>query len=140
MTEFGKLPELYFRHKENGAAVFRIEAQNPGGALAFRSIGSINMRQKEFRPQNSATISDQELQKIDEWIVQQTELRSSLSFRRAAALPVELNYAADWVQRHASDDEFTQLTDTLLWAMFDLRQAIVRRHADMRKLMRDDSD
>ena len=53
------LPDYFFRTRDGGASVFRVDSNNRHRRIEMEQIASINMRTGEVRPNstNSATIS-----------------------------------------------------------------------------------
>lgn len=125
-----KLPELYFRIRDNGALVFRVDAENRQGRLDLDPLAMANVRNGEIRPQGGREITPAERSEIEAWIAaRQTELVG----RDAKVAPntVEaINAAAHWVQTKASAGDIDTHGNALLMAMHDLRSQIVRRQAD----------
>jgi hypothetical protein len=46
----GELPDYYFRVRENGAAVFRVDTENRQRRIEMDQIAIINMRNGEINP------------------------------------------------------------------------------------------
>lgn len=125
-----KLPELYFRIRENGALVFRVDTENRQGRLDLEPLAMANVRNGEIRPQGGRDISSAERGEIEAWITaRQTEL-ADRDAEIARATVEAINAAAHWVQTKASAEDVDAHASALLMAMHDLRSQIVRRQAD----------
>lgn len=124
------LPDLYFRLRENGAAVFRVEAENRQGRLDLEPLAFANVRTGEIRVQGTRVLTDAEEGAITDWIAaRQRELQA----REAGevALTIEaINKTAHWAQTKASDAEIAAGASGLFLAMHDLRSVLVRRQAE----------
>lgn len=130
------LPDFYFRVRENGAMVFRVDAENRQRRLELDHIATVNIRNGQIRPQGDRSLSADETAAIRAWIATRSatlERREIEDIHRAVD---HLNHVAQWAQSRASDDALDEVTDTLLLAMHDLRGVLVRRKAD--RLMRND--
>ncbi|SFO83918.1 hypothetical protein [Tranquillimonas alkanivorans] len=125
-----ELPEYYFRIRENGAFVFRVNPENRQRRLEMDQIAAVNVRNGEVKPHGGRTLSDADRQVIDEWM---EERRAELARREMSDVQqtVErLNLTAHWAQTKATDDQLEQVTGDLLMAMHDLRAVLVRKAAD----------
>jgi hypothetical protein len=132
------LPEFYFRVRETGAAVFRVDTENRNRRLELEPIAVANLRNGQIRPQGDRPLSAAEEAAIRAWMeARKAELaaRELDDVRRAID---GLNAVAQWAQARASDDEIEAVADALLLAMHDLRGVLVRRKAA--RLMREDGE
>jgi len=125
-----RLPEFYFRVRENGALVFRVDADNRHQRLDMRPIAHVNVRNGQIRPQGQTELSEADEAAIRAWM----EGRNATLARRAMddihRSIDHLNLTAQWAQARATDAELDEVTDALLLAMHDLRAVLVRRKAD----------
>lgn len=134
----GDLPEFYFRIRENGAVVFRVDSENRQSRLELDPIATVNIRNGKVNPQGGRTLSDHEHAAIAAWMEQR---HAELARRRIDDIHRtidHLNLTTQWAQSSASDEELEDVTDTLLLAMHDLRTVLVRAKAE--RLMRGDAD
>ncbi len=125
-----KLPELYFRIRENGAAVFRVDAENRQGRLNLDPLAFANVRSGEIRVQGSRALSEAERAAIKAWIAGRRETLRARDKAGTAAAVEAINAAAHWAQTKASDAEIEEVAADLLMAMHDLRTVLVRRQAE----------
>lgn len=126
----GDLPEYYFRIRENGAVLFKVDTENRQRRIELDEIATINLRNGNVKPHGDHDLTDAERSLIADWIEKRTaELaqRDLDDIRRAVD---HLNLTTQWVQSRASDAELDQVTDALLLAMHDLRTVLIRRKAD----------
>lgn len=126
----GDLPEYYFRIRENGAAVFRVDTENRQRRIEMEQIAVVNVRNGEIKPQGDGTLSEADLAVIRDWLarrIAQLAARDMDDIHRAVD---HLNLTTQWVQSKASDAQLDEVTDTLLLAMHDLRSVLVRKKAD----------
>ena len=125
-----ELPEFYFRVRENGAVVFRVDSENRQRRLELDQIAVVNIRNGQIKPQGGRILSDDETAAIEGWMAArkaELERREIEDIHRAVD---HLNHVTQWAQSRASDAELEEVTDTLLLAMHDLRSVLVRKKAD----------
>ncbi|MEM0943784.1 MAG: hypothetical protein AAGI70_07530 [Pseudomonadota bacterium] len=113
--------KLYFRRRKQGALAFRLEVENRQRRLEMIHIATITGK-GEVRPHRRFPPTEAELAEIDAWITQESE---GLSPAEEAIR--DINLAAQWVAKDATDDEILAGSDPMLLAMHDLRHEIVRR-------------
>ncbi len=131
MTE--GLPGYYFRVRDNGAQVFRVDTENRDRRLELDPIAVVNVRRGDWKAQGDRVLSTADEAAIRDWITaRQAALaqRTLDDIRRAID---HLNLTAGWAQSQATPDELEAVTDDLLLAMHDLRSVLVRRKAERLK-------
>ncbi len=124
------LPDYYFRVRENGAAVFRVDTENRQRRIEMDQIAVINIKNGEVKPQGDRVLSEVDISQIEAWMAQRMALlaqRDIVDIHRAVDY---LNITTQWVQSKASDEQLIGITDDLLLAMHDLRSLLVRKKAD----------
>ncbi len=126
------LPDgLYFRIRENGAQVFRVDTTNRNRRIEMEPLAVINTRNGEVRAQGERTISEAEREEIDAWCAaRQAELARREGVDGVAQTIERLNLTASWLQQRATPADVEAAADDLLMAMHDLRTVIVRKKAD----------
>jgi hypothetical protein len=129
------LPEYYFRVRENGATVFRVDTENRQRRIEMDQIATVNIRNGEIKPNGDRTLSDTDLARIKEWMAERAELLSYRDIDDIHRAVDYLNLTTHWAQTRARDDQLEDVTDALLLAMHDLRSVLVRKKAD--RLMKD---
>jgi len=124
------LPPYYFRVRENGAAVFRVDAQNRHRQVQMDQIAVVNIRNGEIKPQGAHKLSPQDMAAIDEWISQRRAVLAQREIDDILLTVDHLNLTTHWAQSRASDAQLEAVTDALLLAMHDLRSLLVRKKAE----------
>lgn len=126
----GGLPEYYFRIRENGAAVFRLDTENRQRRIEMDQIAVVNVKNGEIKPHGERTLSDADLAAIRDWLAARVELLARRDMDDIHRTVDHLNLTAQWAQSKATDAQLDAVTDALLLAMHDLRSVLVRRKAD----------
>lgn len=132
----GELPDYYFRVRENGAFVFRIDTENRQRRIDMDQIAVINIRKGEIKPHGDRTLSEADLAAISAWMEERQAILAHRDIDDILRAVDYLNTTAHWAQSRATDDQLEQVTDALLLAMHDLRTVLVRKKAD--RLTRED--
>lgn len=125
-----ELPEYYFRIRENGAAVFRIDTENRQRRIEMDQIAVINIRNGEVKPHGQRTLSDRDQAEIAQWMEERRALLAQRDIDDIHRAVDHLNLTTQWAQSKASDTQLEDVTDRLLMAMHDLRTVLVRKKAD----------
>ena len=133
-----ELPEYYFRVRENGAAVFRVDSENRQRRIELNQIAVINIKNGEVKPHSDHTLSDTELAEIDRWMSERTDLLDRRAIDDIHRAVDYLNITTQWVQSKATDAQLDDVTDDLLLSMHDLRALLVRKKAD--RLLKNSGD
>jgi hypothetical protein len=126
----GDLPEYYFRIRENGAVVFRVDTENRQRRIEMEEIAIVNVRNGNVKPHGDRALSDAEQGVIADWMAQRLDLLSRRDIDDIHRAVDYLNVTTQWAQSKATDDQLEQVTDSLLMAMHDLRVVLVRKKAD----------
>lgn len=124
------LQNLYFRVRENGAVVFRVDVENRQRRLDLQQIAVVNIRNGEFKPQSDDPPTEEERATISEWITERRKVLAERDVDDILRAVDHLNLTAQWVQSKATEDQLEKVTDTLLMAMHDLRSVLVRKKSD----------
>jgi predicted HD phosphohydrolase len=124
------LPELYFRLKDNGAAVFRVDPENRQKRIDLDQIANVNLRNGEIKAQGKSVVTAEEHAVIEAWLAERRALQAARELDDIHRTIDQLNLTAHWAQTRATPEELDAVTDKLLLAMFDLRQVLVRKKAD----------
>ncbi len=125
-----ELPEYYFRVRENGAAVFRIDTENRQRRIEMDQIAVINIRNGEVKPQGQRTLCEADRAEIARWMDARKELLARRDIDDIHRAVDYLNLTTQWAQSKATDEQLEDVTDRLLLAMHDLRSVLVRKKAD----------
>ena len=126
----GELPEYYFRVRENGAIVFRVDTENRQRRIEMDQIAVINIRNGEIKPHGDRSLSDTDLARIKSWMEARAEVLAHRDIDDIHRAVDYMNLTTQWVQSKASDAQLEDVTDALLLAMHDLRSTLVRKKAD----------
>lgn len=126
----GDLPDYYFRVRENGALVFRVDTENRQRRIEMDQIATINIRNGEVKPHGDRRLTEADMAAITDWMTQRTALLAARDVDDILRAVDHLNLTTQWVQTRASDEQLDAVTDTLLLAMHDLRTVLVRKKAD----------
>jgi hypothetical protein len=126
----GDLPEYYFRIRENGAAVFRVDTENRQRRIEMEEIAIANVRNGNIKPHGDRKLTAEETAVITDWITRRSELLAQRDVDDIHRAVDHLNLVTQWSQSKATDAQLEEVTDTLLLAMHDLRSVLVRKKAE----------
>ena len=124
------LPDYYFRVRENGAAVFRVDTENRQRRIEMDQIAVVNIRNGEIKPHGDRALSPEDLERIEAWMAERTALLAARDIDDIHRAVDYLNLTTQWAQSRATDDQLEDVTDALLLAMHDLRSVLVRKKAE----------
>ncbi len=62
------LPEYYFRVRENGAFVFRVDTENRQRRIEMDQIAVVNIKSGVVKPHGDRTLSDADKKAIADWM------------------------------------------------------------------------
>jgi hypothetical protein len=124
------LPEFYFRIRENGASVFRVDTENRQRRLELQEIASINIRNGNIKPHGDHVLTTAETQAIRHWMAARAERLAARDLDDIHRAIDHMNLTTHWAQARASDEALDQVTDALLLAMHDLRSVLVKKKAE----------
>lgn len=122
---------LFFRVRENGAAVFRVDTENRQRRLELQQIAVANIRNGNVKPQGDKFPTAAERNEIDAWIIERRKLLATRKIDDIKRAIDHLNETAQWVQSDATDEQIDAFTDELLMAMHDLRSVLVRKKSNI---------
>lgn len=125
-----ELPPYYFRTRENGAIVFRVEQETRMRRIEMDQIAVVNIRNGEVKPHGDRTLSDEDVAAIDVWMTERRRVLSDRLVDDIHRTVDHLNQVTHWLQTKAEDDEIDAVTDDLLLSMHDLRAVLVRKRAE----------
>ena len=131
------LPEYYFRVRENGALVFRVDTENPQRRIEMDQIAVVNIRNGEIKSHGDRTLSDEDVTVIRDWMQNRQAILANRDVDDILRTVDHLNLTTQWAQSRATSEQLDTVTDALLLAMHDLRGVLVRRKAE--RLMKSDS-
>lgn len=125
-----ELPEYYFRVRENGAFVFRVDTENRQRRIEMDQIAVVNIKNGEIKPHGDRELSPDDLAVIEDWMAERAEVLAERDLDDILRTVDHLNLTTHWAQTRAADEELERITDTLLLAMHDLRTVLVRKKAE----------
>jgi hypothetical protein len=124
------LPPYYFRVRENGAAVFRVDTENRQRRIEMDEIAAINVRNGTVKPHGDRVLTDADRAAIADWLAQRQATLAARDIDDILRTVDHLNLTAGWATSRATDDQLDAVTDALLMAMHDLRSVLVRKKAE----------
>ncbi len=132
-----ELPEYYFRVRENGAFVYRVDTENRQRRIDMDQIAVVNIRNGDVKPHGDRVLSVADHAAIKDWMDERREILAERQLDDIFRTIDHLNLTTHWAQSKASDEDLEQFTDDLLLTMHDLRSVLVRKKAE--RLMKDKS-
>ncbi len=132
----GDLPDYYFRVRDNGAVVFRVDTENRQRRIDMEEIATININNGKIKPHGDRPLSPEEIALIEAWIAERQAVLAARDVDDILRAIDHMNFTTQWAHSKASDDELVAVTDPLLMAMHDLRTVLIRKKAD--RLMKDE--
>ncbi|PYF09749.1 hypothetical protein C8J30_107121 [Rhodobacter viridis] len=126
----GDLPEYYFRIRDNGAAVFRVDTENRQRRIEMDQIAVVNVKNGEIKAQGDRKLTPGDLREIEAWMAKRIALLAARDIDDILRAVDHLNLTTHWVQSKATDAQLEEVTDPLLLAMHDLRSVLVRKKAE----------
>ena len=127
------LPKLYFRVRDNGAAVYHVATENRERHLDLNQIAVVNLKKAEIKAHGDHLLTGEETKAIESWITERAAQLARRTIDDIHRTVDHLNLTAQWAQAQASADELEDVTDPLLLAMHDLRSVLVRKASDRLK-------
>jgi hypothetical protein len=124
------LPDYYFRIRENGAAVFRVDTENRQRRIEMDQIALVNVNKGEIKPHGDRALTDEDTAVISDWLQKRIELLAKRDIDDILRAVDYMNLTTQWVQSKGTDEQLEEVTDALLLAMHDLRTVLVRKKAD----------
>ncbi len=124
------LPEYYFRVRDNGAMVFRINTENRNRRIEMDQIAVVNTNRGDYKPHGDRTLSEADVAVIESWMKDRIALLAQRDVDDIHRAIDHLNLTTQWAQSKAAGDQLEEVTDKLLLAMHDLRTVLVRKKAD----------
>lgn len=131
----GDLPDYYFRIRENGAFVFRVDTENRQRRIDMEQIAVVNIRKSEIKPHGDRALTDEDITAISDWMAERLKLIEHRDIDDILRAVDYLNTTTHWAQSRATEPQLEEVTDALLLAMHDLRTVLVRKKAD--RLLKD---
>ena len=124
------LPEFYFRIRDKGAVVFRVDTENRQRRIEMDQIAAVNVVNGQIKPHGQRELQPEELETIQEWMANRISVLETRTVDDIHRAIDHLNLTAQWAQTTATEAQLEDFTDELLLAMHDLRSVLVRKKAD----------
>ena len=126
----GDLPDYYFRIRENGAAVFKVDTENRQRRIELEEIATVNVKNGNIKPHGEVKLAPADLAVIEDWLAKRRALLEARDVDDILRAVDHMNLTTQWVVSKASDAQLEEVTDALLLAMHDLRSVLVRKKAE----------
>ena len=125
-----ELPPYYFRVRDNGAFVFRVDTENRQRRIEMDQIAVVNIRNGEIKPHGGRVLEPEDMAAIEQWMQERARLLAYRDIDDIHRAVDYLNTTTQWAQAKASDEQLEAVTDALLLAMHDLRTTLVRKKSE----------
>jgi hypothetical protein len=125
-----ELPEYYFRVRDNGAVVFRIDTENRQRRIDMEEIATINVKNGNVKPHGERELTGAEAAMIADWLAARVAVLAARDIDDIMRAVDHLNLTTHWAQARATDAQLEAVTDALLLAMHDLRTVLVRKKSE----------
>jgi len=122
-----ELPDYYFRIRENGAFVFRVDTENRQRRIEMDQIAVLNVKNGDIKPQGDRELSPQDMAAINDWLAARKTKLAARDMDAITGTTEHLNLTPHWANSRASDEQLEAITDDLLMAMHDLRSVLVKK-------------
>ena len=116
--------------RENGAVVYRVDAENRQRRIEMDQIATVNVKTGEIRAHGDRKLSPEDLTAISAWLERRQALLAAREVDDILRTVDHLNLTAQWAHARATGEQLDAVTDALLMAMHDLRGVLVRRKAE----------
>ncbi|MCU0800491.1 MAG: hypothetical protein MUD11_01735 [Rhodobacteraceae bacterium] len=124
------LPPYYFRIRENGAVVFRVDTENRQRRIDMEEIATVNVKNGNIKPHGDRALTADEEVLIGHWLAERQAVLAARDVDDILRAVDHLNLTTQWAQSKATDAQLEDVTDALLLAMHDLRTVLVRKKAE----------
>ena len=125
-----ELPPYYFRVRDNGAFVFRVDTENRQRRIEMDQIAVVNIRNGEIKPHSGRELTPEDLAAIKQWMEERNRLLAYRDIDDINRAVDYLNTTTQWAQSKATDEQLEAVTDALVLAMHDLRTTLVRKKSE----------
>lgn len=122
-------PQYYFRTKPAGGVLFRIVEDPRLRRMDMQRVAGINVYNGQVTPNDGHTVTEAERALIADWIKTRRAVLNVRQMDDIHRAVDHLNLTAHWAQFQATPAELEAVSDTLLMAMHDLRDVLVRKRA-----------
>ncbi len=123
--------DLYFRIKDNGATVFRINDDARQRRLDLQPVAEANVRNGDIKLRKDVELSEVERAEVEAWLTARLKTLQAREIEQARLTIEHLNATANWISSKPDEAAADEMSEGLLMAMHDLRAAIVRFKSKM---------
>lgn len=109
----GELPDYYFRIRENGAAVFRVDTENRQRRIELDQIALVNVNKGEVKPHGDTQLTEEDIAAIQDWLDKRVLLLAQRDIDDIHRAVDYMNVTTQWVQSKASEAQLEDITDAL---------------------------
>jgi len=120
-------PDLYFRRRDKGATVFRVETGDTG-RMEMQPIATVKPN-GDIKDGGNFQPDETERARILDWIASQAALQIARDAARMDEMLGGINRFTHWVQTEAPDSLIVENFEPILFALHDLRTTLVRKIA-----------
>ena len=121
---------LHFRTSQNGHyAVFRV-VQGSNARPNFVRLGHGNVNKTGFTPEEQNAPTAEEQVRIDVFAEEQRALDREERLFDVRRLPMRMRQTMHWLAT-ASQDDMELVGDALLYSLYDLREALMKRRLEL---------
>lgn len=99
----GELPEYFFRVRENGAVVFRVDTENRQRRIDMEEIATVNINNGKIKTYGDRPLTADESTLIEEWIAKRVATLAARDVDDLLRAVDHLNMTTQWVQSKATD-------------------------------------
>ena len=124
------LSPYYFRVREPGAAVYKVDTENRNRRIEMDQIAVVNVRNGTIKPHGDRSLTEEDRTAIADWLKGRQAVLARREVDDILRTIDHLNQTAHWAQGQASEATLDAVTEPLLMAMHDLRTVLVRRKAE----------
>ncbi len=107
----GDLPDYYFRVRENGALVFRVDTENRQRRIEMDQIAVVNIRNGEVKPHGDRTLSDADIAVIRDWMAERQIVLAERDIDDILRTVDHLNLTTQWAQSRATEEQLETVTE-----------------------------
>jgi hypothetical protein len=124
------LPPYYFRIRDNGAVVFRVDTENRQRRIEMEEIATVNVKNGNIKPHGDRALTAEDQAEIALWLARRMVVLAGREVDDILRAVDHLNLTTQWAQARATAEQLEEVTDALLLAMHDLRTVLVRKKAE----------
>lgn len=105
------LPDYYFRIRENGAVVFRVDTENRQRRIELEEIATVNVKNGNIKAHGDRKLTGPELAEIRTWLAQRQDLLAARDVDDILRAVDHMNLTTQWAQARATDEQLETVTE-----------------------------